>query len=407
MIKGVLLMAISDNKWVGNKNIQPLIRIMPELEVSAHIEAFEKLSGLDRDQFAANNWGFPIIPIPEVKQQYKHTRMAPRNVTKSYLGHPIYWIDPSLTERKQNEGEQEWCIRMFYLIDAMGYWNEMVEFNDYLKINGFSFSDVAIETYHRIADDSESDRYGLLDEISMDVSFEEMEEKYNEAILMCFEIQQEESIKLLQNQAKEYSFAQRVLGENIKTDWTISYSDEGSPWDIRFASELVDIAITYNERAKEDNVITSDLLKRARILQDDLEKYIQRYNHCSSILELPVIAAVPDAPGGAARMSYIASAMEISNTKDNLRLTVLKDIEKKVTESLSRGNTGEGGFDDALRAFAEAYSQTWNRLKLAYINYDRYREGLEPYTNITELNATISGDQQGDSLEEILLRDMQ
>lgn len=395
-----------DNRWVGHKNIQPLIRLMPELEISAHIESFQTLSGLDRDQFAANNWGYPIIPIPEVKEEYKHIRMAPRNVTKSYLGHPIYWIDPALTKRLPDEQEQEWCIRMFYLIDAMGYWNEMVEFNDYLKINGFSFTDVAIETYNRMADDSETDRYGLLDEVAMDVPMVEVQQMYDRAVIECFKIQQQESIRLLQNQAKEYNFAKKVLGKNIKTDWTVSYDDEGSPWDKRFANELVDIAITYNERAEEGNTITSDLLRRARVLQDDLEKFVQRYNHCASILELPVISSVPGAPGGAARMSYIASAMEIANTKDNLRLTVLKDIEKKVSESLSRGNIGRNGFDDALRAFAEAYSKTWNRLKLAFINYDRYRDGLEPYTNITELNATMSTDSDGENLEELLSRDI-
>lgn len=395
-----------DNRWVGHKNIQPLIRLMPELEISAHIESFQTLSGLDRDQFAANNWGYPIIPIPEVKEEYKHIRMAPRNVTKSYLGHPIYWIDPALTKRLPDEQEQEWCIRMFYLIDAMGYWNEMVEFNDYLKINGFSFTDVAIETYNRMADDSETDRYGLLDEVAMDVPMVEVQQMYDRAVIECFKIQQQESIRLLQNQAKEYNFAKKVLGRNIKTDWTVSYDDEGSPWDKRFANELVDIAITYNERAEEGNTITSDLLRRARVLQDDLERFVQRYNHCASILELPVISSVPGAPGGAARMSYIASAMEIANTKDNLRLTVLKDIEKKVSESLSRGNIGRNGFDDALRAFAEAYSKTWNRLKLAFINYDRYRDGLEPYTNITELNATMSTDSDGENLEELLSRDI-
>lgn len=395
-----------DNRWVGHKNIQPLIRLMPELEISAHIESFQTLSGLDRDQFAANNWGYPIIPIPEVKEEYKHIRMAPRNVTKSYLGHPIYWIDPELTKRLPDEQEQEWCIRMFYLIDAMGYWNEMVEFNDYLKINGFGFTDVAIETYNRMADDSETDRYGLLDEVAMDVPMIEVQQMYDRAVIECFKIQQQESIRLLQNQAKEYNFAKKVLGRNIKTDWTVSYDDEGSPWDKRFANELVDIAITYNERAEEGNTITSDLLRRARVLQDDLEKFVQRYNHCASILELPVISSVPGAPGGAARMSYIASAMEIANTKDNLRLTVLKDIEKKVSESLSRGNIGRNGFDDALRAFAEAYSKTWNRLKLAFINYDRYRDGLEPYTNITELNATMSTDSDGENLEELLSRDI-
>lgn len=395
-----------DNRWVGHKNIQPLIRLMPELEISAHIESFQTLSGLDRDQFAANNWGYPIIPIPEVKEEYKHIRMAPRNVTKSYLGHPIYWIDPALTKRLPDEQEQEWCIRMFYLIDAMGYWNEMVEFNDYLKINGFSFTDVAIETYNRMADDSETDRYGLLDEVAMDVPMVEVQQMYDRAVIECFKIQQQESIRLLQNQAKEYNFAKKVLGRNIKTDWTVSYDDEGSPWDKRFANELVDIAITYNERAEEGNTITSDLLRRARVLQDDLERFVQRYNHCASILELPVISSVPGAPGGAARMSYIASAMEIANTKDNLRLTVLKDIEKKVSESLSRGNIGRNGFDDALRAFAEAYSKTWNRLKLAFINYDRYRDGLEPYTNITELNATMSTDSNGENLEELLSRDI-
>ena len=385
-------------KGFGATAMDKNIRIVPTIEVFALIEGFQNKSGLRRPQFAINGWGFPFIPIPEVKKAYGHVRLAPRNVSKGFLGHPIYWIDPELTVKKDNESEQEWCIRMFYLIDAFGYWDKDIRWIDYLEINEFSYTSSQIETYHRIADDNaETDGYGFLGENQLDTSLEDVQEKYDATLAKCFGIQKRESIEMLKSQAKQLFFAEEALGDNVY-EWSVDYKTEGGLWDELFIPQLSDIAKTYNERSRSGDQIVSDLQKRTFVIYDNLVDVITRFNHATSILELPVKASIKGNPGGAARIAFMASTMAVANSKDNMRRTTLKHLEDGMKESFSRGNIGEGGFDPVLKAMSQEYAKSWNRLRLAYINYRNLQEGKPVFSSVVELNSSLQDSLGANSL---------
>lgn len=374
---------------VGQSGLEGTIRILSVQETYAVMMDFMARTGLKREQYAPNSWGYPYIPIPEVRRGYGRVRTAPREVTKSYFGHPIYWIDPALTERRPGEGESEWSIRMFFLIDAFGYWNKKVEFIDFLKVNEFSFSDAQIETYHRIADDgSEVDNYTFLSEKDLDIPLEEAEKNYEEALEYCMKIQERESRELLRSQSAQYSFAEKALGKNVR-QWTSSFDDEGSIWDRKFEFPLSEIANTYNDRYKNEIQTVTDLLKETRVLYDKLEKVIIRYNHASSILELPVRASIKGNPGGAALIAYMASAMKQANESDNIRKVALAKVDEKIKESLTGGNKGVGEYDQIIRAMRSAYSTAWNRMRLAFINYQNLQNEEEILTSKVELESYL------------------
>lgn len=384
-------------KGFGATAMEKNVRIVPTMEVFALIESFQKKTGLGRPQFAINGWGYPFIPIPEVKKGYGHMRMAPKNVSPNFLGHPIYWIHPELTKKKSNESEQEWCIRMFYLIDGFGYWDEHLRWIDYLEINEFSYSKAQIETYHRIADaNAETDSYGLLEEPQLDISLDDVQEKYNQALVKCFGIQKRESIEMLKSQGKQLFFAQEALGDRVY-EWSVDYKSEDGLWSKAFLPHLTEIAETYNRRSEEGNEIVSDLQKKTRKIYDALVDVIVRFNHATSILELPVKASIKGNPGGAARIAFIASSMAIANSQDNLRKTTLKYLEEGMRESFSRGNIGVGGFDPVLESMSKEYAKAWNRLRLAYINYKNLQEGKQVFSSVVELNASLQGDPGANS----------
>ena len=71
-------------KGVASKAIEKEIRVLSTREVYALTEHFSKRTGLSRTQFAVNGWGFPFIPVPEVRVAYNNIRTAPRNVIASF-----------------------------------------------------------------------------------------------------------------------------------------------------------------------------------------------------------------------------------------------------------------------------------------------------------------------------------
>lgn len=376
---------------VGAEAIHREVRILSTAEIHALIEAFVRRSGLRRSQFAVNGWGFPFIPIPDVQSRYAHLRTVPKGTTKAFFGHPVYWIDPELTARRPEEGEQEWCIRMFYLIDAMGYWTEDIEFIDFLKVNGFSFEDAQIEAYHRIADDSATDDYEFLGVDDLELPLADAEASYEEILRRCFAIQKSESIAMLQSQAREYVFARKALGANVHS-WSASYDDQDGVWDKRFLPVLEEVARKYNERAASGDQIVSDLRKESLAIFDRLQEVIVRLNKATSILELPVKATVTGAGGPASRISFIATAMSVANQRDNLRKVMLADIEKAMADAFGSGNSGEGGFDGVVEAMSKVYSTAWNRLRLAFVNFDNLRDGTEIHSSVVEMVSALQAD---------------
>lgn len=395
-------------KGVASKAMEKEIRVLSTREVYALTENFSKKSRLSRNQFAVNGWGFPFIPVPEVRSAYNNVRTAPKNIIPSFFGHPIYWIDPELTKRRDGEGEQEWCIRMFFLIDGMGYWTRNVEFIDFLKVNEFSFDPKQIETYHRISDQGcETDDYHLLDEDSLDFPLEQVEENYKMARKRTFLIQERESREMLRSQARQYDFAIKAIGPHSRK-WSTSYSESTGVWARKFVPALDKIATEYNERHKKGEQIVSDLQKKARNISDNLSDVVRRYNHATSVLEIPVKSAIKGRPGGSARISYLATSMSAANHKDNLRKTLLKPVDEALVSAFGSGNKGYGGFDQVIREMEEVYANAWNRLRLALVNYDSLRDGEELFSSIVELQSalqSVSTDGRltvGDGLTSIL-----
>lgn len=315
------------------------------------------------------------------------------------FGHPIYWMDNELTKRRPKEQEQEWCIRMFLTIDALGYWDSNCSFIDYLKVNEFSFNKAQIDTYFNIAaQDCETDKYDLLDETDLETSLEKVEQEYINIANKCFKIQEQDAVDLLKKQTKEYKFAKQALGEDIEK-WSASFDDSKGIWSQKFRPELERIAIEYNKRAEEKtNTITSDLLRETRKIYDSVTKFIIRYNHATSVLTLPVKASVKGSPGGAARISMMATEMELANRKDNIRKVLLKPIDDEIKYALQAGNRGYGGFDKVIKEMEKAYALAWDRLRLAYINYNRFQDGEIIFTTSIEMQTEFQSEQNNGNL---------
>lgn len=367
-------------------------RILSTLEVYAKVEKFQQVSSLNSTQFAINSWGYPFIPIPEVKKAFNNVRLAPKNVSNGFLGHPIYWIDPELTERRDNESSQEWCIRMFYLIDALGYWDEHARWVDFLETRGFQFTEARVQTYHNIAVDSVTDSYYLLDEDDFDTSPEAAEAAYQEALKRCAAIQRRESLVLLQTQARQYAFAKQILGDDIYNP-DVTFESPGGLWSEKLYPAFSDIAKEYTKRSLEGDPVVSDLLTATRKIYDDIVAVVERLHHAASILELPAKAVADGNPGGAARVSWMATAMSVALSKENMRKVAFQKIDDAIAKAFGDGNIGEGGFDGVINAASETYSTAWNRLRLHYINYQRLQKGEVLFNTVIELNAALTRDR--------------
>lgn len=101
--------------------IQPFrISTMTELLLSRKI--FIQASGLQVGEFVENSWGFPFIPKPQLDLASESGRLVPAHIRSEYVAHPIFWIDPRLTDMTSEEQRDpaRWNIRMFYLLLGFG-----------------------------------------------------------------------------------------------------------------------------------------------------------------------------------------------------------------------------------------------------------------------------------------------
>lgn len=372
----------------GYKAIEKDIRLLSTLEVNAIAESFSEKSGLDREQFAVNGWGFPFIPKVFLQDRFGRKRMAPPNVKRLFLGHPIYWIEPHLTALNPGESEQEWCVRMFLLIDSMGYWNEHGQFIDYLKISDFSENKSQLKVYRNIAQEAETDSFGLLDEKDMNIPFSDIEKQYLEIIEKCFSMQYKASVEMLQSQARNYKFAKKALGKDVRK-WALRYDNPGDVWDRAFMPKLTSIAEEFNERARQGNTIVSDLYIKLEEVQSKVEEVSDRYHHAASILEMPIKASIEGRPGGASRIALIASYMSDAIKRDNLRKVLYSKMTNSIEESFSGSMPQEGDLDKVIHVMADIYEIAWSRMRLAFINFDNLRDGNEVFASAIEMQTSL------------------
>lgn len=373
---------LGTDNWLGAQAITPGVRIHLTEETAARIDVFRELTGLHRSQFAVSTFGYPMIPKPVPRFTGETYRLAPENVANSFLGHPIYWIDPQLTEQQPEESEEAWAVRMFYLIDALGMWDEDANFIDYLDVNGYSFAEEQINSYHYVNDRKcESDDYPLLDKSDFRVSVEDLDEMYVEAMSRIAEIQTIETERLWLQQVQAYKIAKIVIGDDER-NWSLEYNSDGSQWNTRFEGGLRKLAEVYNDRARKGDPKHSDITDPTIQLADQLKTMVASFHECASILDLPVRASLIQ---GRAHISFLASVMRAADHADNQRWETFAVIDKAIEESLGGGITGVGGYDPIIRAMRDVYREGWDRLRLALINYDNYREDKPVYATTQEM----------------------
>lgn len=402
-------MALFESTHTGQHNVgyqqmikEERIRIMSDDEVRASAEIFSQRSNLGENQFAINSWGFPFIPKPFVKKPYGFVRIAPNNVAKSFFGHPIYWIDPQLTAKRDDEHDAEWSIRMFCLIDAFGYWNKDLSFVDFLQVNDFDFSSVNISVYFDSADqESVTDTYEILDEkylSMMGSSLEQVESLYLSILRDLFTIQDRESVKMLQRQVMAYNYAKNILGKSYMS-WSATYDDSSSIWARLIYPKLEEINTEYNQRAMNDNVVTTDLLKRARSMMNILLDTVKKFHDAANILELPIYISEYRYLGKSMTTSIVsnaATAMNLASRKNVLRESQFDNVEKEIKRVLTSGNQGVGEFIAVINEMGEVYKKAWNRLRLAFINFDRVRHEEPIYGSLAEMQTDLRQDVRHD-----------
>jgi len=119
-------------------------RLSTPTEISVLRKVFVRISGLKVGQFAENGFGFPFIPFPEIDAQNPNrTKLSPANTSSRFLFHPIYWVDPRITQPTEAEYEDpaRWSIRMFYELLSFGLLNpETLQWLNPAMVKGINYT---------------------------------------------------------------------------------------------------------------------------------------------------------------------------------------------------------------------------------------------------------------------------
>lgn len=118
----------------------------------AKCQEYQELSGLDWGEYADNDWGFPFVPFVKawVGDAGEVLVQALANVKTSFLGHPVFWCDPSITAPMAIDGTNErYCLRMHYTFSAMGLVRPDRSLDDMLEHLGPQANDTARRNHLR------------------------------------------------------------------------------------------------------------------------------------------------------------------------------------------------------------------------------------------------------------------
>lgn len=103
------------------EQVKPGVVCTPDIvEVIATL--FEASSGLQRDQFLMSPFGFPPVPIPS-EPSADGTGRCPTNVNVDFVRHPVYWLDWDVAERRPDEDDWTWHLRLYIELAERGWWD--------------------------------------------------------------------------------------------------------------------------------------------------------------------------------------------------------------------------------------------------------------------------------------------
>lgn len=380
---------------VDLSSIKPF-RIAPSPQRYALELVFREASGLDQSQYRSNSWGFPPIPVPEYRSGNQVYRSAPKNAQADFIGHPIYWIHPKLTKMKDQETDESWSLRMYYLIMGFGYWDTSTsntKWIDYPLSKGVVPRFEDIQQYHLPGNPPcRFDEAGILTEDDLVIPMAELEGVYNFSIEKISRITLDEMEEYAIHQAQDVELAFNILGlpVNLTDDLLVEESDD-SLWNTLIDPEFVEIMSEYNKLFVDGDV--TPLIPRLREVCENYKDVLTSVDQIISTLTLPVIRSMELDSEGYAK---IIALMNLSLNQDARRAKFydFTQMENKLfsTEAwkaMSSRSSRALPSVEFYRIMQDKHDDSTSRLKLALINHIRVRNGKEPHENYAMMESSM------------------
>lgn len=393
-----------------------LIRFLTLPEMEAVAKIFSRNTGLeygadeDEREFVVSMWGFPPIPKPMYRDVGDYVRNAPKSASNAVIGHPAYMLPDHLTKRRDDETWQSWAIRMFYLIDAAGYWSEKAEYIDFLSVNDYDYDVNDIEAYHSQASlETQIDLIGRIDEETFALPIEEVERLYEAALYKCRYISYVEIARFENELRDKFIAADKILdGKESAFDTNIAYDDPEGFWMEGYGGRLEQFRVEFLKRAAHEAQIEDDLRRLREAGEDytrpdnkypvadlapnmqallkNINSLIQTMNIITSVINIPVFISIPEGTSTASRLVAIGTQMKAAIRQDNLRQVVFDDGERLYREAFA-----DGDIDALVDFYNEEYGKAWRRLRLAYVNYCVVNDdGDLPYQNYSAMQVGLA-----------------
>lgn len=369
------------------------IRLMTDPELAGVIDEFSRVTGLEYGpeeedrQFAVSRWGFPPIPKPQYREVGDWVRNPPPNINEVALGHPIFYLEDYLSQKHEDESWESWSIRMFYTIDAAGYWDSDSNYIDFLEVKEYDFDPTDIDAFHSAASmDSGIDHLGRISEDLFSFPLSRVKELHLAALAKCRSILETEVTRFEYSLKDKIEAGLKIIGEDRLFDPALQPDERGGFWSRGIGYKLNKITIEYASRkAVEDRINEearvalergenhirehnkyplSDLRVPLKKIVDDTKDLLFTMYGITSVINVPIYAGLPDDEATTERLGLIATRLQEGMRRDNLRALIFDDADELYDETLRTGDAGE------LKEFLQdQYSKAWRMLRLALVNY--------------------------------------
>lgn len=399
-------------------------RMVTSIEANALRRLMELESGLwrtdDDRQYATNSWGFPFLPVPKVRDRSGRIRLAPDNVHPQYLGHPMYWVDPTLTVRGENELEESWCIRMYFLLVALGCYTKDGKWINYLSSRGYDFSDINVsrdidgyhiksnpETIFDSTDENNEPVFPFLTEDDLSIPLDEVNDIFNAAIGRCSDSLIAELEAFYTNQELAQKRVEEVMGSSLFDKDALPESP-GGLWTQEIEPGYRNLSVEYNRIVREAQaenrpvMIPNSLVDRIGAHIRKTFEVIASMDSVCAILKVPIIRHTETASEAYSHMtteallSFKQASLrnEAYNSQPYLDKVLLDD---KTPGSLER---------NIVFPIYETYSRSWRAMRLTAVNKDLVENSGMVIPTYDSLNVLIGKieEQKRNPYEESPLR---
>ena len=373
-----------------------LFRLRTRLEVHHSSLAFGRLSGLTPDQYVVSRWGFPTMPKPEPRRASGRVRLGPANLRDDFIGHPLFWIDPTLTSRNQSETRQDWCVRMYYLLCHLGLWRQN-SWVDFPRSRGVELSVADLEGYRMrqnpaIATDgrancaflTDADLHGGIQAYRSDVKG-----ALAKIVLLRQAIESE-----IENR---FQLALRTVEELVGPDDVATDADRVSPeslgayWSGAVEPRLDQLVRSYEAAIAPDQLQPgriSELVDLALEIADQVQSDLSRLRASTHQLALPVLQRMADSETSAAVPdAYLDDLDGRRSYSDEVAQILAAALDRRSKQALL----------EAERKVIALFARARCALRLAYVNFRLAEVGLPPFLNEEALSFDLTVRKAGGS----------